>query len=102
MNKIFIEAEKAETSECEFLKAVLSKHFPGKESSFVCMAGVDNLFNESILNQMRLAQEEGDNVIVLLDADTPDKGYGFTARLREVTCKMKTHDIHHQFAEKTQ
>ena len=74
MNKIFIEAKKEETSECNFLKAILSANFADKEYQFVCMNGVDNLFNETNRNQMALSVEDGDNVIVLLDADTQAKG----------------------------
>ncbi len=62
MNRIFIEAEKEETSECNFLKALISKHFPEAEVEYVPMRGVDNLFNESILNHMRFAADEGDSV----------------------------------------
>lgn len=44
MNFIFIEAKNANTSECNFLKAVLSKHFVDKSVEFICMDGVGNLF----------------------------------------------------------
>jgi hypothetical protein len=93
MNRIFIEAEKEETSECNFLKALISKHFPEAEVEYVPMRGVDNLFNESNLNHMRIAADEGDNVIVLLDADTEEKGWGFAKRQKNVTDKMVSHDV---------
>lgn len=88
MNKIFIEAQKKDTSECNFLKTILNKYFPDKAAEFVCMDGVGNLFNESNLNQILQAIEDGDGVIVLLDADTKAKGYGFAARKKEVDDKM--------------
>jgi len=87
MNKIFIEAQKEDTSECNFLKAILHKYFPDKKVGFVCMNGVGNLFNETNRNQMEQASDEGNNVIVLLDADTPAKGYGYIARLSEINNK---------------
>ncbi len=49
MNLIFIEAKNANTSECNFLKAVLSKHFVDKSVEFICMDGVGNLFQKSII-----------------------------------------------------
>ena len=56
MNLIFIEAKNANTSECNFLKAVLSKHFVDKSVEFICMDGVGNLFQKSIINRMEQAQ----------------------------------------------
>lgn len=97
MNRIFIEAEKEDTPECHFLKALISKKFPEAEVEYVPMRGVDNLFNESILNQMRLAADEGDSVMVLLDADTVAKGWGFAKRQKDVTDKMKSHDVSFPF-----
>ncbi len=93
MNKIFIEAQKKDTSECNFLKTILTKNFPDKTVEFVCMNGIGNLFNESILNQMQQAIEDGDSVIVLLDADTMAKGYGFAARKNEVEDKMSAKGV---------
>lgn len=93
MNKIFIEAKKEDTSECNFLKAILVKYFPDKEICFVCMDGVGNLFNEANRNQMLQAIEDEDNVIVLLDADIPSKGYGFHARLEEINKKKEEFGI---------
>lgn len=97
MNRIFIEAAKEETSECNFLKVLISKHFPSAEVEFVTMKGVDNLFNESILNHMRFAANEGDCVMVLLDADTVEKGWGFAKRQKDVTDKMKANGVSFPF-----
>ena len=77
MNKIFIESKKEQTAECNFLKAILAKFFPDKAVQFVCMNGVGNLFNETNRNQMNQAIVDGDQVIVILDADTKEKGFGF-------------------------
>lgn len=80
MNTIFIEAEKAETSEHFFLKALLSKYFPNIEYEFIFMRGVANLFNETILNLLRSKMEEGSNCFAILDADTKEKGWGYERR----------------------
>lgn len=91
MNKIFIEAQGQKTPEYNFLKAFLDKHFYGKRTDFVCTAGIGNLFNESNLNQMRLSNEEGEQVLILIDADTVGKGGGFAKRqayMNENLCKF--------------
>ena len=44
------------------------------EVEFIFMDGIGNLYNETILNQIKLAQEVGVQVIVLADADTESKG----------------------------
>ena len=93
MNKIFIESKKEQTAECNFLKAILAKFFPDKAVQFVCMNGVGNLFNETNRNQMNQAIVDGDQVIVILDADTKEKGFGFEARLQEVNNKKKQHNM---------
>lgn len=80
MNRIFIEARHKDTAEYNFLKAILSKYFHDKECEFVFMNGFGNLFNEVVLNQMNIAEDNGDHVMVLLDADTPHKGGGFEAK----------------------
>lgn len=87
MNLIFIEAKNAHTSECNFLKAVLSKHFVDKSVEFICMDGVGNLFQKSIINRMEQAQDEGDSVLVLVDADSPSKGWGYTKRHDDIEAK---------------
>lgn len=87
MNLIFIEAKNANTSECNFLKAVLSKHFVDKSVEFICMDGVGNLFQKSIINRMEQAQVEGDSVLVLVDADSPSKGWGYTKRHDDIEDK---------------
>ena len=97
MNKIFVEAQKEETSECNFLHALFAKHFPTAEIDLIKMKGVDNLFNESIMNQIRIAAVDGDNVMVLLDADSPEKGWGFEKRQKDVVDKMNENSLSFPF-----
>lgn len=75
MTKIFIEAKSNKTSEYHFLQAIINNFFPEAETEFIFMNGIGNLFNETIQNQIKVAQEMGEHVIVLADADTVAKGY---------------------------
>ncbi len=84
MNKIFIEAKNDKTPECHFLKAILATYFPNKVVEFIYMDGVANLFNETISNQISLAQESGEQVLVFVDADTADKGWGYEKRKADI------------------
>ena len=93
MNKIFIEAENNRTPECNFLKTFVDLHFPTKDIEFICIGGISNLFNEPNINQMFQAQEVGDQVLILIDADTVAKGYGFIKRKAYIDSKMQTHKI---------
>lgn len=93
MDKIFIEAQHNKTSEFNFIHTVVSKHFPGKEDGIVCMGGVDKLFNEAILNNIRQTQDEGGKALILVDADFPSKGWGFSARQHDVLSKMSSHEV---------
>ncbi len=97
MNKIFIEAKHNKTSEYNFLKTILAQHHQGKEIEFIFMNGVGNLFNESILNQIRQSLDEGDHVMVILDADFLEKGWGFERRKKDVMAKMQSQDISFPF-----
>lgn len=89
MNFIFIEAKNPNTSEYNFIKAVLDEYFADKNIEIVCMDGVDNLFCPTIINRMRQAQDEGNKVLVLVDADYPNKGWGHTKRHDDIE-KHKT------------
>lgn len=93
MNKIFIEAAGKTTPEYNFLKAFVDLHFPEKDIDFICIGGISNLFNETNTNQMVQAQAEGDQVLVLIDADTVAKGYGFVKRKADIDNGMQTHEI---------
>ncbi len=90
MNKIFIETEDKTTPEYNFLKAFIDLHFPTKDIDFICIGGISNLFNEANLNQMSQAQAVGDQVLVLIDADTVAKGYGFVKRKADIDNDMQT------------
>ncbi len=90
MNRIFIEAKNDKTPECHFLKAILTTYFPNKVVEFIPMNGVGNLFNEAIQNQISLAQESGEQVLVLVDADTIGKGCGYEKRKVEIENGIST------------
>ena len=70
MTKIFIEAEDRTTPEYNFLKTFVNLHFPTKDVDFTCIGGIGNLFNETNKNQISQAQEVGEQVLILIDADT--------------------------------
>lgn len=93
MNKIYIEAKHQRTSEYNFLSAIIAKNFPDKEVEFICMDGVANLFSESIINNIQQSQDEGDHVLVVLDADFPNKGWGYVARRKDVLAKMCANNL---------
>lgn len=61
------------------------------------MNGIGNLYNETILNQIKLAQEIGEQVVVLADADTVDKGAGYEKRKAEIENGMATHNVLFQY-----
>ena len=89
MTKIFIEAEDKTTPEYNFLKALINLHFPTKDVDFKCIGGIGNLFNETNKNQISQAQEVGEQVLILIDADTVTKGYGFEKRKAEIDSNMQ-------------
>ena len=93
MNTLFIEAEKPETAEHFFLKAIMAKYFPDVEYELIHMRGVANLFNETNLNLLRSKAEEGANCLAILDADTQAKGWGHARRKADVEQKQKEHNI---------
>ena len=93
MTKIFIEAEDKTTPEYNFLKAFVSLHFPTKDVDFTCIGGIGNLFNETNKNQISQAQEVGEQVLILIDADTISKGHGFAKRKTDIDNDMQTHKL---------
>lgn len=93
MNKIFIEAKDKRTSEYFFIKTILNIYFPQKEVEFVFMNGIGNLFNETNRNQISQAQITGEQVLVLVDADTIGKKAGYKKRKAEIDNGMSTHQI---------
>lgn len=97
MNKIFIEAKHKNTSEYNFIHTLVSKYFPNKEIDIVCMDGVSNLFSEAIQNKICQAQDEREQVLVLVDADFPSKGWGYSARLKDMKKGMCEHTMDFPF-----
>ena len=93
MTKIFIEAKGYKTSEYHFIEAIIKLFFPKKKVSFICMNGIGNLFNETNLNQINLAKESDEQVIVLADADTIAKRQGYALRKAEIENGMATHAV---------
>ncbi|HAM84154.1 MULTISPECIES: DUF3226 domain-containing protein [Butyricimonas] len=93
MTKIFIEAKNNKTSEYHFLQTIINIFFPKMDVEFIFMDGIGNLYNETILNQIKLAQEIGEQVIVFADADTEDKGIGYEKRKKEIENGMTTHNV---------
>lgn len=93
MNKIFIEAESKKTSEYYFLEAIIRKFFPAIEVQFIFMKGVDNLFNQPILNEIKKAKIEGSQILVLVDADSEEKKWGYKRRKNWIEEGMKEHDV---------
>lgn len=88
MNKILIEAKSKETPECCFLKAVLDTMFICGDIEFICMDGIGNLFTEPVKNQIRQAQLDEEQIIILADADTKAKGYGYNKRKEEIETRL--------------
>lgn len=93
MTKIFIEAKNNRTSEYHFLQTILNVFFPEKEVEFIFMDGIGNLYNETIRNQIGLAQEVGEQVVVIADADTAVKGFGYYRRKEEIDKGMVAHSL---------
>lgn len=71
----------------------LESFFPDKEVGFIFMDGIDNLFNEAIRNQMALARESGEQVLVFADADTEAKGWGCQKRKAAIEKGSSDHDV---------
>lgn len=93
MNKIFIEAESKKTSEYYFLEAIIRKFFPAIKVQFIFMKGVDNLFNQPILNEIKKSKIEGSQILVLVDADSEEKKWGYKRRKDWIEGGMKEHDV---------
>lgn len=92
-NKIFVEAKSAKTPEAHLLKTILDKFFPDAPATLVFMDGIGNLFRETIVNQIEQAQTDGEQALILVDADTTEKGYGFARRKAEIDKGMETHGV---------
>lgn len=97
MNKIFIEAKDKCTSEYHLINTILSTFFPLNEVEIITMDGISNLFTEAILNQIDQAQIMNENVLVLADADTIDKGWGFAKRKDDIKRQMLANTLSFPF-----
>lgn len=97
MNKVFIEAKDKNTSEYHLIDTILSSFFSIKEVEIVPMDGISNLFKEAILNQIVQAQIMSDNVLVLADADTVAKEWGFAKRKQDIEEKMLVNNVSFPF-----
>lgn len=93
MTKIFIEAKSKDTSECHFIQTIINLISPEMEVDFIPMNGIGNLFKEAILNQIKVAQEIGEQVIVFADADTITKKYGYVKRKGEIDKEMEVNAV---------
>lgn len=93
MTNIFIEAKDEKTSEYYFLTAIINLFFSKEEIKIICMNGLGNLFNETNLNQIKQAQELGEQVIVFADADTVVKGAGNKKRTAEISQGMAIYNV---------
>lgn len=93
MNKLFIEAKHSNTSESHFLDAIIKTHFPDKQVKFEYMDGLGNLFNETIINQIKEAQTEGDAALIFVDCDTVEKKGGYIKRKTYIDKKSQENGI---------
>ena len=93
MNKIFIEAKDNKTSEYHFIETIIQTFFPDKAFTIIGIDGIGNLFKEAIINQISLAQDTGEQAIVLVDADTISKGYGYAKRKQDIERGMSENSI---------
>lgn len=99
MTHIYIEAESNKTPEYNFLKAIIANIFPNKKEEvdfeFKFLDGVDKLFSEKTSNiqTIQKAQAEGTKVIVIADADTIEKGWGYEKRKKQIEEGMKQNSV---------
>lgn len=80
MNTIILEAKSKDTPECHFLTSIIKTFSPDCKFDFIPINGISNLFREPILNQISKAEISGDRLIILVDADTKNKGGGYDKR----------------------
>lgn len=55
--------------------------------------GLTTFLMRANLNQISQAQDVGDRALVLIDADTVDKGFGFSTRNRAINDEMRIHNV---------
>lgn len=85
MTRIYIEAKKAETSEYQFIKTLISDITDADSACYeiIPVNGKDNLRN--IVNKLRETILEGGRNVIIFDADTPAKGGGYQTRKDEIS-----------------
>lgn len=93
MTKVIIEAKHNRTPEYHFLDTIIKRFFQDREVRFIFMDGIGNLFKEAIVNQIKLAQEDGEQVLVLVDADTVATGHGYAVRRRDIETGMSGNSL---------
>lgn len=93
MNKIFIEAKSNKTPEYHFIRTILDLYFKNYRVDIIPMDGVDNLFNESIRNQISLTQREGDVALIVVDADTSAKKWGYAKRKAYIEAQFNKYGL---------
>lgn len=80
MNTIIVEAKSWNTPECHFLSSIIETLSPDLEFEFIPIDGISNLFKEAILNQIAKVEMRGNQILLLADADTIVKGWGYDRR----------------------
>lgn len=99
MTHIYIEAKSKHQTEYFFLKAIIANIFPNKKEDvdfkFYFLDGVDNLFSKKASNIQTITQAnvQGMKVIVILDADTIEKGFGYEKRKKQIEEGMKQNSV---------
>lgn len=89
MVQIFIEANRVETPEGAFLKALIQKFVPDAYPYTVnAVNGWTNLCQAASAMVMRTNVTEGGKNLVVFDADTKDNGGGYEQRLKELKEKL--------------
>ena len=97
MNKIFIEAGHKGTTEYNFIQTILVKYFQRKEYEIVTMGCAENLFNETNMNIISKANTKNVQVLVLVDADTVKKGWGYNKRKEWIEKGISKYKVSFQY-----
>lgn len=85
MTRIYLETQKAETSEYQFIKTFISDVLGIDSLSYeiIPVNGKDNLRN--IVNKFRETTLEGGRNVIISDSDTPSKGGGYKQRKEDIS-----------------
>lgn len=93
MIRIYIEAKKAETSEYQFIKTLISEVI-GIDSAcyeIIPVNGKDNLIN--IVNKLRETILEGGRNVIIFDADTQENCGGYQTRKEAISRFLRKEEI---------